>query len=524
MIVFPMKKLSITTRDLLLTLIAALAISIGMAVFQRAPFFEAWFGSWLLLWVSLFLLIKTWRFFQSGRWLAVLLLVCFFLRVFLGLFIYTALPQIGNDNEVENAGYVYSDAYHRDTQALVWAKSETPLVSIFSSKNSRDQYGGLQFISASLYRLFSVDEPRPLFTTILAAMTMSAGVPFLYDALKRRWGAGVARVAAWFYTLYPDSVLLGSSQMREPFLIGLFCIAFWMVVTRREKTTRKLLFFFLLMGVSLAISLPLGGLLAGLLIMWGLIEWITEQKTPRSKTTGIILLILAGIAALTAGYMWVKPTVYYDAYLTRTASGLIAALFKLIDEKWHIPLTTFYGLAQPFLPAALVYPSLPFWRVTAIIRGLGWWFMLPFLLYGFFAVWKAKPRSERWLMAFIALALTAWTVVTSLRAGGDLWDNPRYRALLIPWFALLLGWCWQRIRQGHLAWFLRWTGVVLVFFSVILLWYLLRYHIIKGYLGFFDMALIITLASAGILLSGLLWDGYKWLTARKKKQQPDGSG
>jgi len=38
------------------------------------------------------------------------------------------------------------------------------------------------------------------------------------------------------------------------------------------------------------------------------------------------------------------------------------------------------------------------------------------------------------------------------------------------------------------------------------------------------MAMIITLASAGILLSGLLWDGYKWFTARKKKQQPDGSG
>lgn len=519
-----MKKLSVTTRDILSSFVVALGISLVMAVFQPGPYFSAWYGTWLLLWVSLFLLLKTWRFFQGGRLLATLLLVSFFTRLFLGLFFYSVLPQIGYDNAVENAGYIYNDAYQRDTQALTWAKSESPLVSIFTSEESNDQYGGLQFLSASLYRFFSVDEPRPLFTTILAALTMSAGLAFLYDALKRRWGADIALVAAWFYALYPESVLLGSAQMREPFLIGLFCIAFWAVVTWRQKTGQKPLFFLLPTLISLAISLPFGIILAGLLLMFGMIDWLTGQKTPRIRVLGFTLLALAGIAALAAGYLWVKPTIYYDAFMTRASSGNMAVLLERMGEKWHIPFITIYGLTQPFLPGALTDPSLPFWRATAIIRALGWWFVIPFVLYGFFAVWKAKPRSDRWALVFIVLALTSWTLICSVRAGGDLWDNPRYRALLIPWFALLLGWCWQHIRQGHLAWFLRWVGVVLVFFVVFFLWYMFRYQVIKDYIGFFDMIRVITAVSGFIILTGLFWDGYKWLKTRKRTTQSDGSG
>jgi len=127
-------------------------------------------------------------------------------------------------------------------------------------------------------------------------------------------------------------------------------------------------------------------------------------------------------------------------------------------------------------------------------------------------------------LVFIVLALSGWMVVSSIRAGGDLWDNPRYRALLIPWFALLVGWCWQRIRSGHLVWFLRWVGVELVFFIVFYLWYMYRYQVIKEYIGFFDMIRVTIAASGLIILTGLLWDGYKWLKARKVTARNGGSG
>jgi len=515
-----MKKLSITTRDILLSFAASLVISLVTAVFLSKPFFSAWYGSWLLLWLCFFLGLKIWRFFHGGRLLAALMLVTFFSRLFLGLFTYTALPQIGFDNDVENAGYAYSDAYNRDTQALVWARREGPLTAIFTSDESPDQYGGLLFLSASLYHFFSVDQPRPLLTTIMAAMTMTAGLAFLYDAIKRRWGARVALVAAWFYALYPESVLLGSAQMREPFLIGLFSIAFWAVVTWREKTGQKLLFLILPMVVSIAISLPFGVILSGLLLMFGFVDWLSEQTSPRIRNIGIVVLAFAGVIALVAGWMWVKPTIYYDAFMTRASSGNMTVLLERMGEKWHIPFVTIYGLTQPFLPGALTDESLPFWRATAIIRALGWWFVIPFIPYGFFAVWKAKPRSDRWSLVFIVLALGAWTLVSSIRAGGDLWDNPRYRALLIPWFALLIGWCWQHIRQGHLAWFLRWVGVMLVFFSVFFLWYMYRYQVIKDYIGFFDMIRVIVVGSAVIISTGLLWDGYKWLRSRRVPTLP----
>ena len=186
-----------------------------------------------------------------------------------------------------------------------------------------------------------------------------------------------------------------------------------------------------------------------------------------------------------------------------------------MGEKWQMPFITIYGFTQPFLPAALFDPSRPFWQTTAVIRGLGWWFVLPFLPYSFFILWKEQSRANRRSLLLIILAILGWILISSLRAGGDLWDNPRYRALLIPWFAVLIGWCWQQIRHGHLAWFLRWVGVVFIFFSGFLLWYMLRYQIIKLHLNFFSVILLIAIGWATILLSGVGLDLFKKFRSRK---------
>jgi hypothetical protein len=509
-----MKNLSPLKMDFLLSFGASLALSLAMAALQPAPFFSAWFGAFILLWLSFFVLLRVCRTFGGGRVLAGLLLITFFSRLLLGVFLHAALPLIGYDTPVENAGYVYSDAYQRDTGALALAAGDQSLMTAFGEE-SVDQYGGLMFLSAAIYRLFDLDLARPLFITILAALTMSAGLTFLFDALRRRWGDQVALAAGWFYALYPEGVLLGSSQMREPFLIGFFCIAFWALVTWREKTRTKALVFALAMLCSMLISAPFGAILTGLLIAYWLVEWISDQRSRKLRWLGLFALIVIGAAGAAGGWLWLKPTLYYDAYLTRVSSGNITALLEIMGEKWQMPFIAIYGLVQPFLPGALTDASLPFWQTTAVIRALGWWFVLPFLLYGFFALWQAKPASNRWTLLVIVLTLFTWMLVASLRAGGDLWDNPRYRALLIPWFALLVGWCWQRLREGHLAWFMRWVGVVLVFFIVFLLWYMYRYQVIKEYIGFFDMIKVILAGWAAILLTGLP-DLVRWVRAKRK--------
>ncbi len=510
-----MMKLSSLKLDILLSFAASLLLSLVLAAFQPAPFFSAWFGANLLLWLSFFLLLRTWRFFGSGKVLAALLLVTFFTRLLLGVFLHAALPSIGYDNAAENAGYVYSDAYLRDTQALLLARGEESLFTAFGEE-SVDQYGGLMFLSAAVYRHFNLNDSRPLFITILSALTMTAGLAFLFDALRKRWGEKVALAAGWFYALYPEGILLGSSQMREPFLIGLFGIAFWALITWREKLRWKALIFTITVALSMIVSAPFGAILAGALLAFWLVEWLTHQPSRKIRRAGLLVLVLAGVAGAFAGWLWLKPTLYYDAYLTRISSGNITALLEIMGEKWQMPFITIYGIVQPFLPGALTDPSLPFWRTTAIIRALGWWFVLPFLPYGFFALWKARPKSDRWGLLVIVLALFGWILVSSLRAGGDLWDNPRYRALLIPWFALLVGWCWQRLRSGHLAWFLRWVGMVLVFFVVFFMWYLFRYQVIKEYIGFFDMIRVILAGWAVILLTGI-WDIYKYIKGKHRK-------
>ncbi len=510
-----MKNLSPLKQDILFSFIASVIISLVMAAFQPAPFFSAWYGANLLLWLSFFLLLRTWRFFQGGRMLAILMLVTFFTRLLLGLFIYVSLPEIGFDNAAENAGYVYADAYVRDTQALTIARGEDPLSVIFSDEQSADQYGGLMYLTAVIYRFFSLDEVRPVFITILAALVMSAGLAFLFDAVRRRWNEKIALAAAWFFALYPEGILLGSSQMREPFLIGLFCIAFWAVVTWREKTAQKILYFAIPVLLSLVISTPFGAILAGLLVAFWLVEWLTAQRSTQIRRIGLLVLAGMGVVGLIGGWLWLKPTLYYDAFLTQTSSGNITVLLERMGEKWRMPFITIYGIVQPFLPGALTDPSLPFWRATAIIRALGWWFVLPFIPYGFFSMWKAKPKSERWGLVVLVLALLAWVLIATLRAGGDQWDNPRYRALLIPWFAVLFGWCWHRLREGHLTWFLRWVGVVLVFFVVFFLWYMFRYQVIKEYIGFFDMIRVILAGWAVIVLGGLAWDFVKLRKAHR---------
>jgi len=89
---------------------------------------------------------------------------------------------------------------------------------------------------------------------------------------------------------------------------------------------------------------------------------------------------------------------------------------------------------------------------------------------------------------------------------------------------VLVGWCWQRLSEGHLAWFLRWVAVVLVFFTVFFLWYLVRYQVIKEFLNFFDMIRVILAGWAVILLSGLAWDFIKKRKAYRKDKPQQSNG
>ena len=92
-----------------------------------------------------------------------------------------------------------------------------------------------------------------------------------------------------------------------------------------------------------------------------------------------------------------------------------------------------------------------------------------------FVVWKVNGSRERNELILLAVVVWAWIVISSMRGGGDQWDNPRHRAIFLPWTALLAGWAWVWARKNRDSWLWRWAVVEAIFVLVFTEWYLSRY-------------------------------------------------
>lgn len=515
-----MKRLPQLVIDLLTSLISAAILAAVFAFFQPKPYLNAWLATGILLWLGLFIGLRVWRGVGGGKSLAVLMIAALLLRIGLGIFLNIGLPVLGYDNEVQNAGFVFSDAFTRDTQAFTLAASGDSLFIAFSNSLQGDQYGGQLFLSASIYRFLSPDASRPLLITILGALFMTIGLAFLFRCVQNRWGSTAAVVAGWFYAIYPEGVLLGSSQMREPFLIGLFCIGFWAVSNWRQKTTQKATVFILSIAAAALISPPFGAAIGGLLLLYFIVDWLSMQESRRNRLVGWTALGLVLIGMVTGGWLWLKPTIFYDAYLTERASGQIQFLIeKLGGATWLIPFTALSGITQPLLPAAILDKSLPVWMAIMSVRAIGWYFAVPFIVFSVFASWPKKQKRSEWVVFLAAIAMAAWVCVSTLRAGGDQWDNPRYRAILLPWLAWLVGWCWQRIRSGRGAWFFRWLAIEGIFLSGMFAWYLARSPESEIKIPFLALSAVIVGLSILIILGGVVIDLIQAKRHRKVKDQ-----
>src|SRR5512140_503815 len=104
------------------------------------------------------------------RSIYLVVIFAFILRMGLGVAASTLLPRVGYDSKPQQAGYIFFDAYRRDTQAWELARSDKPLMRAFDSKFSSDQYGGLLWISAFIYRYLSPVTHQPLEVVFLAAL------------------------------------------------------------------------------------------------------------------------------------------------------------------------------------------------------------------------------------------------------------------------------------------------------------------------------------------------------------------
>jgi hypothetical protein len=407
-------------------------------------------------------------------WLLWLAVGAVLLRLAAGVFWTYALPQWGYPNETQQAGYIMFDAYLRDGQAWQLSQSGVSLLEAFRGYTAHDQYGGILFLSALVYRLLGTGQHMPLLVVVFTSTFSGVGVLWLWGFARKLYGSPVDRWAALGLALYPEAVLLGSTQMREAFTVT-FGVGLAYLLHRYYygRKTEDLLLLGILAAVTAAFSWTYL-VLVGVILLLLLISFIAGKVSLTSLTRKqLALLGLGGIVLVAGGsYLWslLSRMSDFQGYLTEAYSGVVQAVFSRLPAFLHTPFLVTYGMTRPLLSAAVLGKgSRLLWRGIGIWRALGWTVVFVLLLYATLFV----LRKRKWLSTTTLLLAGNWVMISiaSFRAGGDLWDNPRYRVGFAAFQILLCAWALVKQKEEKDPWLRR----VLVSGGIILIWIVLWY-------------------------------------------------
>ncbi len=423
----------------------------------------------------------TWRALQQEkppRWLLYLTIGAAVFRLALGVLWSVALPAGGYDTEVQNAGYVMEDAFNRDRAGWELAQSGQPLIDAFRGYSVTDQYGGLLFLSAGIYRYLGSTEHQPLLVLTLAAAVSGLAVAFTWAFARRAWGERVALLAAWGLALYPEAALLGSSQMREAFTVCLVPVALFGLQRVMKKIDRTgILLLAIPMAAATLLTRPFVFSLVLLLALayLALDKWRLLRDRRLWFAAGLAAVIGLAYLVFSAdlAQLWLVQSARWQAYVSANASGWVAREFERMPLWQQLPALMIYGIFRPLLPAALTAGGPPIWVAIGIWRSVGWTILLSLLVYATYLV----LRSPAWKQLPGALLLSSWIVslTASYRGGGDLWDNPRYRSAFAAVQVALAAWAWVRHTETKDPWLRRAFGSGMQMMAWFIPWYLRRY-------------------------------------------------
>jgi hypothetical protein len=275
--------------------------------------------------------------------------------------------------------------------------------------------------------------------------------------------------------------------------------------------------------------------LATLMIFAGWLWFISEHRAISWKTILVFAIIfILGLFFLSSSLNrsgefdsssplsvvndWLKLAVDWNVYKIERESGWIQKLFDEMPEWMRLPFVAIFGILQPALPATIIVPTQPLWKVIYILRGVGWYALLPLLILSFGAAtgfgFEKKPAersailsprevsNRRSVILWLALLTWTWILLAALRGGGDQWDNPRYRTILFIWQAILAGIVWVWWRETRSVWFVHVLACEITFLIVFTQWYASRYFHWGGQLSFAGMIALIFGLWVVILLAG----------------------
>ena len=499
----------ITTKDFLYFIPASLLFGALFASIENGVWWLGWLSFSLVFLLAFILLKMAYHWSGRERTLSYIIALAFLLRLAVGVTLQVALPIYGHEDEDDRAGYVFTDAHHRDNQAWALATSDAPLLNAFSEKYASDQYGGLLAFNALIYRYLSPDAQRPLMLVLFSAFFAALGLPFLWKVVSLVFGANVAWASTWIFALYPESILLGASAMREPYLLTFSAFALWgfVVLFHPPETSRRMVenrregWLWLGLGLLGMLLVSPAVALVTIVIFAGWAYFTNEGRDISWKgIMAVAAVFILGLFLLSSSLNrasqfdatsplhvindWLKLAVKWDAYQLERDSGWIQ---KIFDEgpRWiRLPFIAIYGIFQPILPATLIHPTKLIWTSIGFLRGLGWYAILPLLILSFGAATGSASRKERNLILWLSLLAWIWILLASLRGGADLYDNPRYRTILFLWQAILAGYVWVWWRATHSTWFSSVLACEIVFILVFTQWYLSRYYHWGGQLPF----------------------------------------
>ncbi|MBG0787054.1 MAG: hypothetical protein H0S79_18310 [Anaerolineaceae bacterium] len=506
-----MKPLKEWNFEVYLALIVGLSLALGagiQGVVGVGRFLPGFVAGSLITFFCLFVMLLVWHWAGSGKAVAWMMLIAFGLRIILAVFLVVGLPNFGYDNDEQQAGFVFNDAYRREGTAWTLAQSDDSLLKAFDDELGTDQYGGMLLMSSLVYRVLSPDAFRPVLISIISAAAFSLSIPILLVTIQRKFNPRVALWAGWIMVFYPEGVLLGASQMREPLMILLITVLIWAVAhwLDRDRVKLAITVFVIDLAVFLLISSRVAIPCIGVAGLW---IWVVESSKTKKlwpKVVGWFVIALGGLVSLAFFKPWLDEVFQWDAQLTILNSGMVDFLLESMPEKWAFPFIMGYGLFQPVLPAALVTSAPAIWKGIGIFRSIGWYALIPLLIYAALRLWKADTKLQRqWLGVFMAVVV-AWIVLASIRAGGDQWDNPRYRTIFLPWMAFLAGWGMDYLAAHKDRWFRRILAVEGVFLLLFTEWYFSRYLLIGPNLGFSVTVALIAGISLLILVGGVVRD------------------
>ncbi len=512
---------SLNQRDFLWIIPLSLGLGAILASLQAGNWFIGLlaFSFLFLLSVSLLTLFQRWA--GGGKTLAWIVALAFALRFAGGVATYLALPIYGYvEDEDQSAGFTYTDAHRRDEQAWELAVSKNSVLDAFNKKYAYDQYGGLLAFSAFIYRYYSPDAHRVLMLVLVSAFMGALGVPFLWKSVNLLWGPNVAFASSWIFALYPESVLLGGSAMREPYLLAFSAFALWGFVNWQITQNRRDLAWSG-MGIAGMLLVSPSIALVTMVILGGWMYLTGERGHISWQAIAVVLFIfVVGLFILSSALNrqgnlgegtplavinnFVREAFKWNVFKIEEGSGWVQKLFDEMPQWMRLPFVMMYGILQPVLPAIFFAPTTSIWKIIGVLRAAGWYVLLPVLILSFVAVAGSGREKKRNLFLWLSLIVWGWILFTALRGGGDQWDNPRYRLILFLWQAILAGNVWVWWRETQNAWFTRVVAMEIIFLAVFGQWYANRYFHIGLQLPFPYM--VAAIFGAWVLIFGFgLW-------------------